>query len=321
MTELTGSQITVDDRPALRFERRMPHPVDRVWRAVSEPAELRQWFVATVEWGPDAGEEFEAYGEPGRITEVEPPRVLAWDWGEEGFRFDLEPDGDGTLLVFTHVLVESKRHECAQHAAGWEAYLGRLDALLAGQVISEIQAHDGWIEVNDAYAERFGLDPEIGRRMMERMLPPDGELEEGPALRFRRRFAHSPDRVFKAIAEEGERAEWFPADAPLEVTESESPSSIVGTWFGDTLRFEIREDGDGSLLEFTHEFDDRDTSARSAAGWDRVFARLWSLLDGEPMSEKDSLKKWPEVHESYAESFGVDPELGRRALAEHPNRP
>jgi hypothetical protein len=156
---------------------------------------------------------------------------------------------------------------------------------------------------------------------MERMMPPDGELEDGPALRFRRRFAHPPERVFTAIAEEGERGEWFPADAPLEVIESEEPNLIVGTWFGDTLRFEIREDGDGSLLEFTHEFDDRETSARSAAGWDRVFARLGGLLDGSPLSEKESLETWPEVHEEYAETFGVDPEIGRKALAEHPNAP
>ena len=92
-------------------------------------------------------------------------------------------------------------------------------------------------------------------------------------------------------------------------------------WFGDTLRFELSEDGDGSLLEFTHEFADRETAARSAAGWDRVFARLRGLVDDAPLGEKESLEAWPEVHESYAESFGVDPEIGRRALAEHPSRP
>jgi uncharacterized protein YndB with AHSA1/START domain len=318
MTNLTGSLITVDGRPALRFERRLPHPVERVWRAVSEPAELSRWFVATVEWGPEEGETFEAYGQAGEVTDLNPPRRLAWTWGGEKFSFDLEPDGDGCRLVFVHVI--ANRAEGAQHASGWETYLLRLDAHLAGDHLTEEEAHENVAEWHEAYAEKFDLDPEVGRRAIERMFPPDGELEEGPRIRFRRRFAHPPERVYRAISDEAERGEWFPPDGPLEVVEAEEPSLLVGTWFGDTLRFEIREDGDGSMLEFTHEFADRETAARSAAGWDRVFARLGGLLAGQPLGEQESLEAWPEVHEDYAERFGVDPEIGRRALAEHPSR-
>jgi len=67
----TGTLQTIDGRPALRFERRLPHPVERVWRAVSEPAELARWFVAPVHWTPAAGETFEAMGESGAITELD----------------------------------------------------------------------------------------------------------------------------------------------------------------------------------------------------------------------------------------------------------
>lgn len=35
------------------------------------------------------------------------------------------------------------------------------------------------------------------------------------------------------------------------------------------------------------------------------------------MSEAASLEAWPELHERYAASFGVDPEIGRKAYAEH----
>jgi len=143
-------------------------------------------------------------------------------------------------------------------------------------------------------------------------------IDDRPALRFERRLAHPIERVWRAVADPGERSEWFPPDAPLEVVETDEPRLLVGTWFGDTLRFELRADGDGTLLEFTHRFTDRETAARSAAGWDRVFARLGGLLDGRPMGEKESLEAWPEVHERYAEAFGVDPEVGRRAFAGHP---
>ena len=92
----------------------------------------------------------------------------------------------------------------------------------------------------------------------------------------------------------------------------------MATWFGDELRFELRPEGDGCVLVFTHAFADRDTSARTAAGWDRCFARLEALFAGVPMDEATSLQLWPDVHERYAERFGVDPEIGRTAYAAHP---
>ena len=64
---LSGTQETIDGRPALRFVRHLPHSVDRVWRAISEPAELDRWFVATPPWTPTAGEIFEAFGQSGRV--------------------------------------------------------------------------------------------------------------------------------------------------------------------------------------------------------------------------------------------------------------
>lgn len=36
------------------------------------------------------------------------------------------------------------------------------------------------------------------------------------------------------------------------------------------------------------------------------------------MSEAVSLETWSDVHERYAQTFGVDPQIGRKAYAEHP---
>jgi uncharacterized protein YndB with AHSA1/START domain len=155
---MNGTLETVNDRPALRFERRLNHSIERVWRAVSDPAELARWFVAPVEWGPETGEAFEAAGQTGEITELEPPRLIAWTWGGERFRFELSPEGGGCLLVFTHVFDD--RALGAQHAAGWETYFKRLDAHLAGGFLSEQDAHEGVGELQDRYTERFGLPSE-----------------------------------------------------------------------------------------------------------------------------------------------------------------
>jgi uncharacterized protein YndB with AHSA1/START domain len=53
---MDGTLETIDGRPAVRFERRLPHSVERVWRAVSEPAELERWFPAAADWTLAPGE-------------------------------------------------------------------------------------------------------------------------------------------------------------------------------------------------------------------------------------------------------------------------
>lgn len=279
-----------NDRPALRLERHLSHPPERVFRAVTDPAELERWFVAPVPWKPELGETFETFGATGEITELEEPRVLAWTWGRERYRFEITPEGDGgSVLVFTHVY-DPSLGPGEQHEAGWQAYFARLDAHLDGGYLSEEEAHGAL-------------------------------LEDGPSLRLVRTLQHSPERVWRAITEPDELAHWFPSGEPLEVTESDPPRLLAGTWWGDPIRIELEpagDSGDATLLTFIQGFDDRDTAARTAAGWDRCLLRLRALLDGEPLGERESLAEWPQVHELYAARFGVDPELGRRAFADHP---
>jgi uncharacterized protein YndB with AHSA1/START domain len=82
-----GTYETIDGRPALRFERRYAHPVERVWRAVTEPGELAAWFPCSVEL-PDGRREgaamrfvFPDAGFPpteGSVLELDEPRVFAF---------------------------------------------------------------------------------------------------------------------------------------------------------------------------------------------------------------------------------------------------
>src|SRR5688572_26190545 len=94
---------TIDGRPALRFERRLAHPVERIWRAVSRPAELERWFPAAADWTPTTGETFEAAGATGEVTEVDPPHRLAWTFNGELYSFELAAHEGGCRLVFTHL--------------------------------------------------------------------------------------------------------------------------------------------------------------------------------------------------------------------------
>jgi hypothetical protein len=142
-------------------------------------------------------------------------------------------------------------------------------------------------------------------------------IDDGPVLRFERRLDYPIERVWRAITDSGELRHWFPADEQLQITESVPPHMLAGTWYGDALRFELRPNGEGCVLVFTHAFAGRETAARDAAGWDVCFARFDALLAGEPLSDTNALRSWPELHEHYAKSFGVDPQVGREAFARH----
>lgn len=132
-----GTYETIDGRPAVRFERRYPHSVDRVWRAVTEPDALAHWFPSTVEVDLREGGRMrftfpggEMEPTEGSVTELDPPRRFAFTWGDELLQIELEAEGEGCRLRFTHVL--STPEQASRDAAGWHVCLDRLGDLLAG---------------------------------------------------------------------------------------------------------------------------------------------------------------------------------------------
>ena len=132
-----GTYEIVDDRSALTFERRLAHSVERVWRAVTEPAELAHWFPSAMSGHlrPVAALTFEfPDGEmpamEGEVIEVDPPRRLAFTWGDDVLRIELDPAGDGCLLRFTCLFDDPAR--ASRDAAGWHVCLDTLQRHLGG---------------------------------------------------------------------------------------------------------------------------------------------------------------------------------------------
>jgi uncharacterized protein YndB with AHSA1/START domain len=156
-----GTYETIDGRPAVRFERRLAHPIERVWRSVTEPGELAHWFPSEVSGELRVGGtlrfSFPGHELPdteGEVTEFDPPRRLAFWWGPELLRFELEPDGDGTLLRLTHVL--SSPEQAARDAAGWHVCLDRLERSLGGEDTTAPGGEPSgeWREHYEAYEAR-----------------------------------------------------------------------------------------------------------------------------------------------------------------------
>jgi uncharacterized protein YndB with AHSA1/START domain len=198
MTVPLATRHFENGKAVLHFERRLDHPPEKVWRAITEPTELAHWFPGTVELELRPGapvrfvEEDPAIGEStGEVLEVDPPKVFAFRWGGDVLRFELVPDGSGCRLFFSHALsggdVWGDEKFAAQHAAGWDACLELLIARLAGESAEDDSMTD-WFVRNEEYVEEFGL--------AEGEIVDDGD---GAVIRFERILIQPPDEAWAAL--------------------------------------------------------------------------------------------------------------------------
>jgi uncharacterized protein YndB with AHSA1/START domain len=155
-------RTTHDGRYALRFERVFGHPCAKVWRAITEPDQLRSWeFPAVVDLTQAAGTKV-TFASPedrfpaleGMIVVTEPPTLLEYTWGDEILRWELEDLGDGRCrLVFTNIFDD--RDAAVPAAAGWHAAFEVLEARLDGRAVNW-SAFDRADVLHDAYARNLG---------------------------------------------------------------------------------------------------------------------------------------------------------------------
>jgi uncharacterized protein YndB with AHSA1/START domain len=156
-----------------------------------------------------------------------------------------------------------------------------------------------------------------------------GELEchgDTALLRFTRRLARPPEKVWRALVEPEHLAAWFPttidgeraAGARLrfrhrddmfepfdgEMLAFEPPSLLELRWGPDILRFELEADGGGTLLVFTDTLEELGKAARDGAGWHECLERLAYELAGET-PPSGSADRWRQVHPEYVERLGA----------------
>jgi uncharacterized protein YndB with AHSA1/START domain len=122
------------DRCELRLTRRINASRGEVWAALTEPQSLERWLanVIELELTPGGNVALEL-PEAGRIAasvrEVEAPLVLELAWSFAGedpsiVRFELTQDGDDTVLVLDHRLID-ERFGMA-YSSRWTSALQRL---------------------------------------------------------------------------------------------------------------------------------------------------------------------------------------------------
>ncbi|WP_291416063.1 SRPBCC domain-containing protein [Actinophytocola sp.] len=127
-----------DGRVALRFERHLRHSREKVWRAITEPDQLRAWFVEIIDYdrsrldfAPGAPLTFAAAGFPdgrGEVTGYDPPALLEYTWAGEILRFELTAEGETCRLAFTNIVDGPETASALRE--GWQTGLDRLAATL-----------------------------------------------------------------------------------------------------------------------------------------------------------------------------------------------
>ena len=149
----------VTEAGAVRFERLLAAPVERVWDYLTRSELRRQWFAGgemelrpggrvtlvfrNSELSPDDEEvpekfrQYEGLESAGEIVRVEPPRLLVFEWHEESgppteVSWALEPRGERTLLTLTHRRLPSIEMTI-DVSGGWHLHLDVLEDVLAGR--------------------------------------------------------------------------------------------------------------------------------------------------------------------------------------------
>jgi uncharacterized protein YndB with AHSA1/START domain len=165
----SGAKVRKDgDKWTLIVVRELRHPPKKVWRALTDPAHLREWapFEADGSLGTvGTTVKLTTVGAPTpqvsetRVTRADAPRVLEYNWGGADLRWELETFGGGTRLTLWHNI---DRRFISWGAAGWHICMDVLERLLAGEAIGRIVGADamrfgGWQRLNAEYAKQFDI--------------------------------------------------------------------------------------------------------------------------------------------------------------------
>jgi uncharacterized protein YndB with AHSA1/START domain len=160
----SGAQVRKDgDKWTLILIRELRHSPKKVWQALIDPTQVREWAPFVVDGSLDSvGKNVNLtwVGNPTpqetTVTRADAPEVL--EYGD--IRWELEASGSGTRLTLWHKI---DRRFISWGAAGWHISFDVLDRFLAGQPVGRIAGADamkfhGWQRLVAEYAKQFAAE-------------------------------------------------------------------------------------------------------------------------------------------------------------------
>jgi len=167
----TGAEIRkTAETWTLVLTRDLRHPPAKVWQALTEPGQLREWapFDSDRSLGAVGPAKLTTVGAPTplvsetQVTRAEAPSLLEYAWGGANVRWELEGLGNGgTRLKLWHNI---NRGFISMGAAGWHICFEVLDRLLAGNPLGRTVGPnamqvDGWQRLLGEYSQMLGVEP------------------------------------------------------------------------------------------------------------------------------------------------------------------
>jgi uncharacterized protein YndB with AHSA1/START domain len=130
---------TSTETRSLVIEREMPHPPEKVWRALTQPHLIEEWLMKN-DFEPAPGHKFNLLADWGtvdcRVLAVEPSKALSYTWAAFGLEsvvtWTLTPTSTGTHLRMEQSGFRPDQQQAYQGAkAGWPRLFANLEQLLA----------------------------------------------------------------------------------------------------------------------------------------------------------------------------------------------
>jgi uncharacterized protein YndB with AHSA1/START domain len=157
---------TADGGSAVKFDRLIDRPVEKIWEALTDPKVLANW-IGTVEVELRVGGKYEVHFREsknvmtGRITQLEPMRLLEYSWLESHIpvpqslvRWELRPEGSGCRLKLTHSIpATAPWDEVVGYAGGWQDFLEHIPRASDGAFVP--YDHENYKGLDQLYRAKF----------------------------------------------------------------------------------------------------------------------------------------------------------------------
>ncbi|HWE76666.1 MAG TPA: SRPBCC domain-containing protein [Stellaceae bacterium] len=120
-------------------EREMPHPPEKIWRALTQPDLIEAWLMKN-DFKPVVNHRFHLRADWGnvdcQVVTIEPNRTLSYTWTAYGVEtvvtWTLTPTRTGTHLRMEQTGFKPDQQQAYQGAqAGWQNFFTALDGVIA----------------------------------------------------------------------------------------------------------------------------------------------------------------------------------------------
>ena len=121
-------------------ERDIPHPPEKIWRALTQPHLIEEWLMKN-DFTPVVGQRFTLRGDWGsvdcQVQTVEPSKTLSYTWDAMGLEsvvtWTLTPTSTGTHLRMEQSGFRPEQKQAfggAKH--GWQKFFENLERVVGG---------------------------------------------------------------------------------------------------------------------------------------------------------------------------------------------